>query len=123
MINLKQPINNVDSARGTLTATALEQTVLQAVFSPASGSMYGGWIDGTAMQAGDTVVLRQYARVEDGGDWVLTYTADTYTGVQTVVFAIPETYTRYGVRITLQQTVGVGRQFPWEFFYTRGAAV
>ena len=122
MKNLQVPTNsaNSENAPGTLVATAAEQAMFEVVFSPSPGQFSGGWIDASTMEVGDTVVIRQYVRLSDGGAWLLTYGADTYTGVQASTIAVPSAYSRYGVRVTIQQTAGTLRTLPYEFYYSEG---
>jgi len=73
-------------------------------------------IDLTLLASTDTVVLRQYIKLEPGGAYVL-YGADTYWGVLPnpcmVVHALPA---KYGFKVTLQQTAGTYRSFLYEVF-------
>lgn len=74
-------------------------------------------IDMTNMAAGDTVVLKEYYRVKSGGNYILKDTR-TYTGDQSPdLLDMDLAPTRYGVKITLQQTSGTNRVFDWECFF------
>ncbi len=67
--------------------------------------------------AGETVILRSYSRVADGGVWALEDIA-TFVGVQDPVVRIIELWpTRFGVRTTIERTAGTARAYPWEPFY------
>jgi len=123
MKDLKQSNTDKDSTRGTLTALGTEQTLIEVTPDPMSGDFYGGWIDPTDMGAADSVTVRIYNRIAAGGDFVQEYSSDVYAGVRTTLIAIPSTSNRYGVRVTLEQTAGTLRDFPWEFYYTKGVTV
>ena len=101
-------------AEGTLTADGNEQEILAlgAVDPP---KVVDGIIDLANMQAGDTVVLKEYVRSENGGTWRL-YSTGTYNNVQTEPGVYLERVSsRYGTRVTLQQTAGVNRTYPYLF--------
>ncbi len=67
--------------------------------------------------ATETVILRSYSRVADGGVWALEDIA-TFAGVQDPVVRIIELWpTRYGVRTTIERTGGAARAYPFEEFY------
>ncbi len=74
-----------------------------------------GYINLSNMQAGDTITIRYYIKVKKNGDYSC-YNSETYTDAQTnptVYFSkLP---TKYGCKITLQQTVG-SRTFDYIFF-------
>jgi len=97
---------------GTLTADGSEQTVVER---SALGTLEGH-IDLASMQAADTVVIKEYIMLKSGGTYRL-YDSATYSGVQAKpnlhVVKLPA---RYGVRVTLQQTAGVNRNYDYNFF-------
>jgi hypothetical protein len=99
-------------AKGTKTADGTEQDLV----STSGRGKYEGWIDLANMQAGDTVIIREYIKLKSGGSWRL-YTTATYTDVQTEP-AIHATrkLSEFGWRVTLQQTAGVYRDYDYEFF-------
>lgn len=102
---------------GTLTADGKEQTLVE--YTDSEPFRIEGWINVSAMQAGDQVDIRRYVQLMQGGYEL----ADSYTimGVPPypLVRVIPSA-AMYGVRVTLQQSVGGYRDYPWEFYISRG---
>ena len=102
---------------GTLTADGTEQNVYinnapAGVYRPICVK-----IDFTNHEATETVVLRTYYRIADGGGW-LQDDGVTYIGVPTVPLINVELLpTRFGVRVTLEKTAGTNRAYGWEAFY------
>jgi hypothetical protein len=74
------------------------------------------YLDLTAMQAGDTVTVREYMVNQDGGAYV-EYGAETYSGVQTIkmLHITPKPVT-HGLKVTVEQSAGVMRDFPYQYF-------
>lgn len=104
---------NPDS--GTLTADGTEQTIYDEA-DTVPWMFEGGKVDLTNMQAGDTVVLRKYARIIAGGGLILEDT-NTYNGAQAVPLVTFERQANiYGVRVTLEQTAGVNRTYVHQWF-------
>ena len=67
--------------------------------------------------ATETVVIRTYYRLADGGVWVGEDTL-TVEGLPDEGFLnVPLTPTRWGVRVTIERTAGTSRAYPWEVFY------
>lgn len=106
---------------GTVTADGTEQTLVLVseplgIFNPVALV-----VDLDAMQGGDTIVVKVYHRLSDGGGLQLFQYA-TWTGVDGVlangckVDKLELYPNRHGYQITLQQTAGVNRSYPWEFF-------
>ena len=97
---------------GTLTADGSEQTVVERT---AIGTLEGH-IDLFNMQAGDTVVIKEYIMLKTGGTYRL-YDSATYSNAQAKpnihVVKLPA---KYGVKVTLQQTAGVNRTYDYNFF-------
>ncbi len=102
---------------GTLTADGSEQNVYinnapAGVYRPICVK-----IDFTDHEATETVVLRTYYRIADGGALILD-DAQTYIGVPTVpLINIELLPTRFGVQVTLEKTAGTNRNYLWEAFY------
>ncbi len=64
--------------------------------------------------ATETVKLRTYYRVADGGVWALQDEAE-YSGVMApVLINIDLEPTRWGIQITIERTAGTARAYPWE---------
>lgn len=109
----------LSSTGGTTTADGTEQTLY------IDSEPLGCWeplvlfVDLDAMQGGDTTVLRVYYRLSDaGGLQLLTYAS--YTGADGGLANGAKLVTadlypnRHGFQVTLQQTAGVNRAYPWE---------
>jgi len=97
---------------GTLKADGTEQTVVEVT---TIGTLEG-YIDLANMQAGDSVTIREYVRMKSGGTYRL-YDDATYTDAQTKpALHIVKLPTRYGLRVTLEQTAGVNRDYDYNFF-------
>ena len=116
-----QLLGVLESSSGTLTADGTEQVVWQqdtptAVFEPRSLL-----INVDAMQAGDTIEVQVYYRLLAAGVYGrLDY--QTYTGADggltngRVLVEVALMPNRYGARVTLTQTAGANRDFPWAAF-------
>lgn len=111
----------IQSTGGTFTATGAEQTLVM-VAEP-----LGVWcpslliLDLDNMAGGDTIVVKIYHRMYDGGALQL-FKYHTWTGADGGLtngekLAQIELYpNRHGYQITLQQTAGVNRAYGWEFY-------
>lgn len=111
----------LSSTGGTLTADGTEQNLYYdneplGVFRPICLVL-----DLDAMQGGDTIEIKVYHRLSDAGALKqLSYTQ--YTGADgglangNTAAAISLTPNRHGYRITLNQTAGTNRDYPWELF-------
>jgi len=99
---------------GTLTADGSEQTVVEA-----TGTLefqLDGYIDLSNMASGDTVVVREYMKIASGGNYV-KYAEETYSGAQSIpLLHIVTKPARYALKVTLQQTAGTNRDYPYQFF-------
>ena len=68
--------------------------------------------------AAETVILRKYRRDTDGGVWSLFDESDPIVGVQSpVLIGVNLGPNRFGVRLTIERTVGNARAYPWASFY------
>lgn len=97
------------SARGELVADGSEQPVLEI----SKAGRFSGYVTLRNMLAGDTVVMKQYFKV--GGQYDV-YWAETYTGAQEnpVQYVTPKESVS-GMKVTLEQSAGTLRTFPFEF--------
>lgn len=108
----------LEDSFGTLAADGTEQTVRDYT---TTGKLHA-YIDLTPMQAGDTAVVREYMKIKAGGAYV-KYAEETYSGAQAVpMLHVVMKPSRYGVKITLQQTAGVNRNYDWETLVEQAAA-
>jgi hypothetical protein len=96
-------------AEGTLVADGTEQTITEA----SEAMRLSGYVSLSEIQAGDSIVLRQYVELSNT---YKKYAEETYSGVQTnpVVYITPkESASR--LKITLEQTAGASRSFAYKF--------
>lgn len=99
-------------SEGTLIADGTEQTLAELL---TTGYLSGN-VDLSNLQAGDTVRIREYVRIKSGGDYKLYDYAD-YSGVQSrPAMYVARLPSKYGVKITLQQTAGTYRSYDYHFF-------
>lgn len=111
----------LSSTGGTLTADGTEQTLYidnepLGVFAPVALVL-----DLDNMQGGDTIEVRVYHRMTDAGSLkLLAY--HSWTGADgglsnseklDHIDLIPN---RHGWQLTLQQSAGTNREYPWELF-------
>lgn len=96
-------------AQGVITADGTEQVLVEDV----DLSTLSGFLDLAMMQAGDTVVIRQY--IDLNGGYKL-YAEESYNDnqVQPALHLTPKG-SNTKMKITLQQTAGTYRQFGYEF--------
>ena len=111
----------LSSTGGILTADGSEQTL--HIDNEPLGCTMGRrlYIDLDAMAGGDTTVIRVYHRLSDGGNLqLLDY--NSYAGADgglansIKLIAIELGPYRHGIQVTLEQTAGVNRTYPFEFF-------
>jgi len=96
---------------GTLTSDGTEQILLEY---RGSGKI-SGYIDLSEMRSGDTVLIREYICIRLRGDYKL-YHEEEYKDFQhPSILYIDRKESHYGVRLTLQQTQGNFRKFPYLF--------
>jgi hypothetical protein len=97
---------------GSITADGTEQTVIEKL-----GLInLEGYVDLSEMTNGDTVTLRRYVKIQQNGEYRL-HGEETYLGVQTQpLIRFPTIVGYYGIKVTLQQTSGTYKNFPYQFF-------
>jgi len=106
---------------GTLTADGNEQTLYindnpLGCFGPRTL-----FVDLDLMLAGDTTVIKVYYRLKAGGGLQL-WDYHTYTGADGGLASARKLIsadllpTRFGIKVTLQQTAGTYRAYDWEIF-------
>ena len=102
---------------GTLTTDGNEQNVYisdvpSGIFKPLAVK-----IDFTAHTAGETVVVKVYYRIKTGGDYILQ-DSDEYAGlVDPELVNVGLEANRYGVKVTMEKTVGTNRAYDWAVIY------
>ena len=117
IFNLVNAILFTTETGGTLTTDGTEQNVYinnapSGVFWPRCVK-----IDFTNQTATEVVVLRLYYRIKSGGNLILQDTV-TYNGAITPpLISIDMEPNRYGVKVTIEKTAGVNRDYDWEALY------
>lgn len=101
-------------SEGVVTANSTEQILLEYY----GLAVISGYIDLSAMDEEDEIVIRAYVMIEKKGDFKL-YRAETFAGRQTepALYIMPR-LTGYGFKITLQQTKGSYKTF--RYIFARG---
>jgi len=96
-------------AEGILNADGSEQTLVEDV----QLSNLSGFVSLANMEAGDTVTIRQYVDLKNG---YKLYADGTYNDaqIQPAICITPKT-SNTQMKITLQQTAGIYRNFAYEF--------
>ena len=95
---------------GTQTAVISTEHTLYEVTTP---NYYTGSINLGNMASGDTTEIRLYKKILTGSTQDLI-DVWTFTDAQTkTVFYIPPVSAPFGVKITLKQTGGTGRNYDW----------
>ena len=102
---------------GTLTTDGTEQNVYinnapSGVYSPKDI-----FLDFTAHTAAETVVVREYYRIKSGGNFIMMDEV-TFVGVQDpLLIHVEMENNRYGMKVTMEKTVGTNRAYDYEVFY------
>lgn len=109
--------NFTEDGNGTLSATGVEDDIRDSVVE---GKLHC-FIDLTAMVASDSITVRQYMKIKTGGTYI-KYAEETYANVQ----ALPMLYivtkpSKWGIKVTLEQTAGTNRDYDWETFIEKAA--
>lgn len=109
--------NFVEDSFGTLSATGAEDDIRE---STEEGKLHC-LIDLTAMQAGDSITVRQLMKIKAAGSYI-KYAEESYSDVQ----ALPMLYvvtkpSKHGIKVTLEQTAGTNRDYDWETFIEKAA--
>lgn len=102
---------------GTLTTNGNEQNLYinnapSGVFEPLLLQL-----DCTNMQAGDTIVIRTYYRILDGGNLRKKDEVTLSDAQDPALKNVMLEPNRYGVQVTIQRTAGVDRDYDWEALY------
>jgi hypothetical protein len=75
-----------------------------------------GYIDLTPMEAGDTIVIRQFIRVKTGGEYV-QYNEETYSDAQSSpLLHVVTKAAKTAIKVTAEQTAGTNRTLDVQFF-------
>lgn len=76
-------------------------------------------LDMTNHTAGETIVVREYYRISDGGGMLLE-SVTTQAGVlpsSRMILPVTLTPNRFGFRVTVEKTAGANRDYDYELFY------
>ena len=95
--------------QGVLTATGVEQLVDE--YTGGGTALYEVDVDVALLALGDNITLRMYKRFT-GGPWRVAY-ADVFVGPLPIQLIESFGLMGVGCRLTLQQTAGVMRDFPF----------
>ena len=102
---------------GTKTTDGTEQTIYT---NNAPAAIYAPKIiriDFTNQTAGETVIVREYYRIKSGGAYVKVDEV-TFAGVQDPeLIEVVLDRTRYGVKVTMERTGGVAKDYDYEGIY------
>ncbi len=107
----------LEETGGSLTTDGTEQDIYinnapAGVFRPICVK-----IDFTNQTATETIVLKTYYRIADGGN-LIQQDVVTYAGVPTVpLINIELEPNRFGIQVTMEKTAGTNRAYPWTAFY------
>jgi hypothetical protein len=98
--------------KDTIVTDGSEQTLLEYI---GNISTIAGYIDMSNMSADDTVIVRSYVKIKEGGEYVL-YHPETFIGEQTepALYTLPR-LSGFAFKITIQQTGGTFKNFDYLF--------
>jgi hypothetical protein len=101
-----------------LNATGEEDTVVE--YSDAEPFTLVGWVNLKNMASGDTVVIKESHFLAKDTDYTL-YATRTYKDAQSQpLLRITPTQALKGCKVTLQQTSGTLKSYPYEFYISKG---
>ena len=101
---------------GTATPSNLNVETTVVEVTPGVPAYLEGYIDASALESGDTIVVKWYVQIQSGGSYLLI-DQQTYDGPldNPAIYVITAPAT-YGLKITITQTAGTVRSFPYQFF-------
>lgn len=110
----------LSSTGGSLTADGTEQTLV--IVNEPLGCWWPNvlYIDLDNMILGDTILIRVYYRLSDAGTLKL-WDSQAFTGLDgslvnlAKILDITFMPNRHGFQVTLEQTAGTNRVYPWSF--------
>lgn len=75
-------------------------------------------IDFSNQTAAETVVVREYYRIKEGGGWLIK-DSETFAGViSPALINVELEPNRFGVKVTIERTAGVAKAYDWEVHYS-----
>lgn len=105
-------------AAGVLSVTGIgtEYTIREWLTTVADQKRFDAYIDVSNMQSADTIIISIYVRVQTGGSYQL-YDQETISGVQSSpILYIPPLPNDNGLKITIKQTAGSVRSYPYRIY-------
>jgi len=117
VVSLITSILTLTETGGTMTTDGTEQTMYTnnapaGIFSPRLLRL-----DFTNQTIAETLRVRKYYRIKSGGNYVMA-DEENFVGVQGVpLVKIGMGDNRYGVKITIEKTVGVNKDYDYEVTY------
>lgn len=99
---------------GSITMDGTEQTLVEVT----TARSVDGYLDLSPMQNGDEIVIRLYGKIKSDGEYRLYDDAKIAGAQPKPLFYIHRRPTRYGWKITIQQTAGTYRTFDYQFVLT-----
>jgi len=101
-----------EHATGSQTATIGTEHTLNPTTPETTDGIYQLWIDTLAMAKADETEIRIKEKARTGDTQRLVFLA-TLTDTQSEMFVTPTLILMNGWDMTLKQTAGVGRAYPW----------
>ena len=116
--DIKTRVNAMEAfdveSEDTLLTDGTEQTIILTDYDKAH--YLEGYIDLTNLAVGDTIVARLYTKLKSTGAFV-KYAEHTFSNVQsTPSLNVVTRIGKYGIKVTLQQTLGTFRNYDYIFF-------
>ena len=99
---------------GNMKADGTEQIIFE--FSRNEPFKLEGWISLENMENGDTLVVRQYEKLDVDDKYVMHAEDVYYDAQKEKLIRISPKIGMRGVKITIQQTSGSYKYYPWEFY-------
>jgi len=104
---------------GAVTMDGTEQILVLDEMPMGFPRYLEGYIDLSPLEGGDTLIIRQYIKIEPDGPYTI-HGQETYTGEQALKLLYIHTKpSRYGIMITAQQTGGTFKTLRYQFFKRR----
>ena len=120
IFDLVTAIFTLTETGGTLTSDGTEQTVYQNITPAGVFKPVTLMIDTTNLALGDTIIIRTFYQIDPAGA-LIPSDEETIVGPPPPAQRLKEITlksNRYGVEVTLAQTVGTtGNDFDWAVFY------
>ena len=86
------------------------------VLVESKGSTLEGYIDLSNMVLGDEVTIREHIKVSEYAPYKLYHEEAYYAPVDPPILYVKSRPSKYGIKITVQQTMGYSKIYPYLFF-------